>query len=240
MTTTAFHKAFKLAKNDMRIIFRDKSLLLLAFVPFLILGVLKFGLPALIGFVEEVAEYELTMVTVLLVVMSLFPAFILSFIVMDEKESALLPVFNILPRNYAYLINLRLITSFLYGFLLAIMMLLILNAFTSFYETIGISVLIALCGPQVFLIIVSQAAQKVEAMTWMKGLNFVYMLPVASVFLYSPLMYLFGILPTFWLFSFAETSFFLYAIIGMVQCIIYIVLLKKYCASKLNLSVQGG
>ena len=233
MKKSAFRKTIRIAINDIKIIFRDKSLLMLAVVPLLIFLLLKFGLPLLVEEFSILVEFINSILLVLLILMSIFPSFILSFVVMDEKETSLLQVFNVLPHNYNFLLNIRIISSYIAGTVISIF---VLYSTSSFYETKGSLIItaltISLYGPQVFLLIVWRSKQKVEAMTWMKGLNFVYMLPVVLLFVHQPLIHVMAIIPTYWLFKIQLTEIavhqFWFATIGIVQSLLYIFLIKKY------------
>jgi len=233
-----------LAVNDMRNIFREKSLVVLLIAPILIFSVIRFGLPMLENLVPETLAYQPDIIAVFTLVISLFPAFILSFIAMDEKESGLIHVFNILPGNYASITKIRLLYCYGYGFLVAFIVLSAIPFLAMKWHRILLLCLqFAFSGPLVYLIIIRFSAQKIVAMTWMKGLNFIMMLPAIGVFLPAAWKYIFSPLPSFWMFqsfiSPSETAFYLHYLPGLIIPIFYLVLLIRIEKQTYNSKVRN-
>ena len=196
------------SKNDLKLIFRDPILYVMLFVPLIIILLLRFGLPALTGIFPGLEPYNVLILATLCLVTGMFPAFIYSFIILDEKDQDIVTALRVLPISPMEFILIRLffITVLSYFFIILII------AFTgiiswSIYKIMLVSIPVAINAPILSLFITGFARNKIEGATWMKGLNFVFFLPVLGYFVEGSYEYLLGILPAYWIFKLFDPGF---------------------------------
>jgi fluoroquinolone transport system permease protein len=185
--------------NDFKNIFRDDILKILLFVPAMMVAILHFGLPFLIKLAPVVDEYSFLIITCFCLIISSFPAFIISFIMLDEKDEGIFIMFKVLPisgiKFFAYRMAFIIIFSWFFSFLL---LLLEYSGKIQIWQLFSASVLFSLLPPVLCLLTVTLAKNKIEGMSLMKFLNFILMLPAAAFFIDVPWKYFFGIIPVFW------------------------------------------
>ena len=196
------------SKNDLKLIFRDPILYVMLIVPLIIILLLRFGLPALTVIFPGLEPYNVLILGTLCLVTGMFPAFIYSFIILDEKDQDIVTVLRVLPISPMEFILIRLffITVLSYFFIILII------TFTgiiswSIYKILLVSIPVAINAPILSLFITGFARNKIEGATWMKGLNFVMFLPVLSYFVQGFYEYLLGILPAYWIFKLFDPGF---------------------------------
>jgi hypothetical protein len=89
------------------------------------------------------------------------------------------------------------------------MLILLLSNLTewSVAKMLLVSVPIALVSPASCLIITAFASNKIVGTTWMKGLNFLFMIPVLTYIFEGRWEYFLGILPYYWIFKIFDAGF---------------------------------
>jgi fluoroquinolone transport system permease protein len=196
------------ARNDLRLIFRDPVLYVMFFVPVLFILLLRFALPPLIGWLPELASYKLVIVASICLVTAIFPAFIFAFIILDEKDLDVLSAIRVLPVPTSFFRGYRLIfiTLFAYVFNLLILS---LSGQTMWPagKMLLVSIPVAVVSPASCLLITAFATNKIVGTTWMKGLNFLFMIPVLTYIFEGPWEFMLGILPYYWIFKIFEPGF---------------------------------
>jgi hypothetical protein len=209
--------------NDFRNIFRDDILIVLFFVPFVFILMLRYGLPVLLEHAPAVSEYRFLIVGALCLVTASFPAFIVSFIMLDEKDEGVFIIFKVLPMSdlkfFIYRVGFQIAFSWIYTMLI---LLLSCPLEMSLWQKISAAILFSLLPPLITLSTVTFARNKIEGATIMKLLNFIIFLPVAGFFTDVPWKYLFGLIPPFWSYRIIElyhnnADFLLSLGIGMVM-----------------------
>ncbi|MBN1116722.1 MAG: hypothetical protein JXA77_05940 [Bacteroidales bacterium] len=191
-----------IVKSDIKNIFRDKSLAFVIFVPFIFLALLRIAPPVYEQYAPVMELYRAHILSVFCLISTALMGFVLSFILLEEKDQSLFPVFQVLPLPIGRLLLLRTLVIMIYGFLASLLLI-----FGTGLVDFGISksILLALScsltGPSSTFIITSFARNKIEGVTFFKLLNTVLMLPVTGVFIKSKLGLLFGIFPHYWIFS---------------------------------------
>jgi fluoroquinolone transport system permease protein len=196
------------SKNDLTLIFRDPILYVMLFVPLIFIGMLRIGLPALTGIFPGLEPFAALILATLCLVTSMFPAFIYSFILLDEKDQDVLTAIRVLPISTIDFIKIRL----LFISLLSYLFIVIIISTTGIldwpaWKILLASIPISLIAPVTSLFITGFARNKIEGATWMKGLNFILFLPVLSYFVQGPYEYVLGILPVYWVFKLFDPGF---------------------------------
>jgi hypothetical protein len=196
------------ASNDLRLIYRDPVLYVMFFVPVLFIVLLRFALPPLIGLLPVLASYKMVVIASFCLVTAMFPAFIFAFIMLDEKDLDVLSVIRVLPVSTSVfrLYRLLFITVFAYVFNLLILS---LSGQTMWPagKMLLVSMPVAMVSPASCLLITAFASNKIVGTTWMKGLNFLFMIPVLTYIFEGPWEFLLGILPYYWIFKIFDPGF---------------------------------
>jgi ABC-type Na+ efflux pump permease subunit len=192
-------KYYQLTITDLKLITRDRSLLMFLIIPLLILAVLRWAIPYISSYYPDFISYYPLIVGMMAIVISVFPGFIMAFIIIEEKEENILNVFKILPVRYSWFIYGRVFIiacmAFIYSFI-------VLQYSGLVQFELGLilkaSVLNAFIGPVSALFILSEVRNKIEGMTYMKGMNFLWLIPVVHFFIDSRWKYIFAIIPDYW------------------------------------------
>jgi hypothetical protein len=191
--------------NDFRNIFRDDILKVLFFVPFVFILMLRFGLPVLLEYAPAVSEYRFLITGALCLVTASFPAYIVSFIMLDEKDEGIFIMYKVLPMSdlklFIYRVGFQIAFSWVYTLLI---LMLSDSEDMLLWQKISAALLFSLLPPMITLAAVTFARNKIEGVTIMKLLNFIIFLPVAGFFIDIPWKYLFGIIPFFWSYQIME------------------------------------
>ncbi len=196
------------ARNDLRLIFRDPVLYVMFFVPILFICLLRFALPPLFEELPVLASYKMVILASICLVTSMFPAFIFSFIMLDEKDLEVLSVIRVLPVSSNHFILYRLLFICLFSLFFNTMILLLSNLTEwSLVKMFAVSIPVAMISPASCLIITAFASNKIIGTTWMKGLNFLFMIPVLTYIFAGSWEFLLGILPYYWIFKIYDPGF---------------------------------
>jgi len=214
------NKIINFINNDLKNIFRDKTLTLIFVVPVIIICLLRFGIPILAKELPLIIDYYQIIIAVFATLCACFPAFLISFIMMDEKDEDIVTVLRIMPFSYSRLIIYRLFFLFILGFIFSFFTILFSNLIVvKFFNLLLLSFLCSLISPISALFAVTFAKNKIECTVFLKALGFVLFIPIASYFIDSPLNYIFGIFPVFWTFQsfiFSSSNFYLFISIGLI------------------------
>lgn len=194
--------------NDLRLIFRDPVLYVMLFVPFLFIAILRFGLPPLFEVLPMLASYKMVILASICLTTAMFPAFIFSFILLDEKDLEVLAVIRILPVSSSMFILHRLLFISLFSLLFNLLILILSNQTEwLFGKMLLVSIPLAMVSPASCLIITTLASNKIVGTTWMKGLNFLFMIPVLTYIFEGNWEYILGILPYYWIFKIYDPGY---------------------------------
>lgn len=193
------NKISALIKTDLINIFRDKTLSILFFVPVLLFILIRFGLPELVGIFPVLSAYSWLILAGFCAITAIFPAFMIAFIMLDERDEKVLAVIRVMPISAHLFVFYRM--AFIVGFSFIFSFFLIIATgivSVSVLSALLLSLLYALTSPVAALGVVCFARNKIEGVTLFKGINFIFMLPVISFFIDSSYRYFFGIIPNFW------------------------------------------
>lgn len=193
---------YEIVRNDLKLIFRDKSLLIMFIIPAAIILLCRFGIPQLTAVVPVLPSYYWLLVAVLTMVTASTPSYLFGFILLDERDENVHTMLRILPVPMNFILKIRIAFTIFIGFIFSLLILL-LNGLFQFkpLPLVMASLLFALIPPVLMLAITAFAKNKIEAATLYKGLNIVLFIPVIAFFIRGELRYLFGIIPFFWTFE---------------------------------------
>ena len=192
--------------NDFKNIFRDDVLKIMFVIPFFLILALHYGLPPLIEMLPVIADYKYLIVTVMCLIIASFPAFLVAFIMLDEKDEGIFVIYKILPVSHTQFFIYRLGFLIFFSWFFSLLVLLLSGPEgMMLWQKFSAALLFALLPPFITLLTVTFARNKVEGVTIMKMLNFLLFLPVAAFFVHSGWEYVFGIIPMYWTYKIIET-----------------------------------
>ena len=201
------NKYLSIVVSDLKNTRRDPTLLLIFFVPFLILGVVRLGIPLIESYLPVLSGYHLEIVAFFALLNAIFPGYILSFILLDEKDMQLLQVIKITPVSLSGFLIARILFMILFGFLGSLFLVLCNGlVYFSLLKALAISFLCALNAPILILLISTIAKNKVEGLTLLKIANVTLVIPTAVLFIDTTFENLLAIFPAFWVYRFIDDA----------------------------------
>ncbi|MBN1819354.1 MAG: hypothetical protein JXR31_16550 [Prolixibacteraceae bacterium] len=225
-------------KVDLKMIFRDKSLLFILIIPVAIILICRFGFAKISEFVPALPDYYWIIVAALTAIVASTPAYLMGFILLDERDENVDILLRIIPFPPNFVLKCRIGFMIVLGFLFS-MLILLLNGLVviPFFKTIPVSILFSMIPPILTLAIVLFSKNKIEAVTMYKGLNTFLVLPIAAFFIPAVWKYFFGILPFFWTFDVFESinsrnAFMFSFFIGILVHLVFILILYHFYKKK--------
>lgn len=220
-------------KADSKNILRDSSLVLMLIVPFALIPLVRYGVSALIDQFPEVNEYAPIVVLLFAAMVAIFPAFVLGFVMMDEKDGGLNQVLRVLPFNLNKLIGLRVATMVGIGLVnstlfLSLNGIILLTAL----EIIILAINVSLFAPILAFLMLNISSNKIEAAAVLKGISFVIFIAFLQFFIPGGLKYILSPIPTFWVCRAFESLenwslFTLFSLVGVGLQVFYLFVLWK-------------
>jgi len=193
---------FILIKTDLKNIFRDPSLFMILIVPVIITALLYFGWPWLSNQWPIIVQYKPLILGAFCLISAAMPGMAISFVILDEKDENLIQTLHILPISFSLIIRLRMTIIFLFGVIASTMMLLVSGMISgNELKAPFLAILASAIAPMSACIPAFMAKNKIEGMTWAKMLNFIMVLPLPAFFIQGNLEYLFGIIPSYWIYK---------------------------------------
>lgn len=186
------------ASNDFKLIFRDPSLRIFLLMPILVLLVVYYFCPYLKETYPATSDYIIYIVIMSCTQASTMYGFIYSVVFLDERDTEVAKMYGILPISKEGFIASRLITPYLLSTLTTFVILMVQPLYDlPPLATFIFAALFGLLAPILALAVAGLANNKMEGMTWYKGLNLIVSLPLTAFFLPN-YAYGFAIIPTFW------------------------------------------
>jgi fluoroquinolone transport system permease protein len=191
--------------NDLKIVFRDKTLILMFFLPVILILVCRILVPIISNYLPEINEYNWLIAAGFCILSGSTPAFLTAFLLLDEKDENLIPVLKVTPLPYSKLITYRVSFLMLTSFIFAVIFL-YLNGLESysFSRIVTASVLVAFIPAILLLFIIPFAKNKIEGVTLFKGINVVLFIPIIAFFIAPQWKLVFGIIPFYWIYEILE------------------------------------
>ncbi len=197
----------EIVRTDLKNILRDPSLVLICFVPFIMLALLYFGYPALLAAWPEAAQYSGLGLAMFCITGSVMPGIAIAFAMLDEKDQHLQEVLQILPVSFRHITLLRLTTTFLFGFVSALLMLTFSGIISySITQTLLLAMLTAAIAPLMAIVPAFYASNKIEGATLSKLLNFLIMIPIPAFLFPGAWSWFMMIFPSWWIYLAFENT----------------------------------
>lgn len=231
------NKYYSVVASDLRNTRREPTLMMLFIVPFIMLALIRFGLPVLIDYIPKSKDYQNIIIAFFVLLNAVFPGFILSFIFLDEKDLKLIPVLRVTPVSLKGVLLSRIVFMLLFGFL-GSLLILFFNGITNhtLFQCFAIAILCALNVPFLVLFISTIAKNKVEGLTLLKLVNVTLFIPIAVFFIESNWENLLAIFPAYWVFQFIDEGINkpLVFALGVIALSGYNYIAYKYAVRNLN------
>ncbi len=200
-------KILSLIHSDIRQIFRDKTLTFFLVAPMLLIVFVRFFVPFITKQYTMVQQYHPMLMMFASIQTAIMFGFIVSFIILDEKDENVLQVIRVLPISPFYFILYRLLFATTFSTLGAFLMINLSGiAYPGFTNSILLSIHYGLTAPFITLIISTFAKNKIEGMAFFKGVDLVLLLPLLSFFISGYTKYIFSIIPAFWTYNLYQAS----------------------------------
>jgi hypothetical protein len=220
-------------KADTLNILRDKSLVLMLIIPFIFIPLIRIGGEVLLEYYPAIFEYIPMGVILCAAMVAVFPAFVMGFVMMDEKDGGLNQVLRILPFNLNRLIGLRVLSMLAVGFLNS-MLFLSFNGFVflGWPEMMMLSINVALFAPISAFLMLCISANKIEAAAVLKGISFITIIAFLQFFIPNGYKYFLAPIPAFWAYRSFEViangwQFMLFTATGILVQLVYLAFLWR-------------
>lgn len=234
-------------RTDASSIRRDSTLVSIIITPWLLVLLLRLGVPSLHSWLESQHGINLEQYYSLIVSIFVFLNIPLlfgvmsGFLLLDERDDDTLSVIRITPASVNGLLIYRMVT----GFLLSTLYIFLCAPLTGLVPLDGIlrafpSVFLAsMFTPVVMLALVAFARNKLEGFAVLKGVGIVVVGSVAAYFVENTWQILFGLIPTYWAVSgfwlaLDDESIGWRTLIGVLYNLLLIVLLYRRFQTRLD------
>lgn len=200
-------KIITLINSDLRQIFRDKTLTVFLFAPLILIVFVRLFVPYITEQYPIIQEYHPMIMMFAGIQTAIMFGFIISFIILDEKDENVLQVIRVLPISPFYFILYRLLFATTFSTFGAFLMINLSGiAYPGLTNSILLSIQYGLTAPFITLIIATFAKNKVEGMAFFKGVDLILLLPMLSFFVVGNIKYVFSIIPAFWTYNLFNAS----------------------------------
>ena len=198
---------FTFIGNDLKIVFRDKTLMLMLFLPIILILVCRILVPVIANYVPEINEYYWMIVAGFCILSGSTPAFLAAFLILDEKDENLIPMLKVTPLPYSKLIAYRISFLMLTSLFFSIIFLL-LNGLEnySFLKIITASILVSFVPAILLMLIIPFAKNKIEEVTLFKGINVILFIPIIAFFIAPEWKNAFGVIPFYWVYDILQSE----------------------------------
>ena len=188
--------------NDFRNIVRDRTINVLLFVPLIFLVLLRYGIPLIESELPSAAGYRPLALGLFCMISGMFPAFMQSFLMLDEKEQKLFAAFQVLPVSIGKFFGLRLALvgalSFCYPLLL-----LAASGLVD-YSPLALLIIPLLCALRSIatgLVTLCVAENKIEGLAVFKALFLVVAVAMVGFISSDSWVVALKVLPSYWIFA---------------------------------------
>lgn len=190
----------RILKQEFSSIIRDSMTIFFLFFP-IVMGIIGYFMVPYIDtqFGADSIAGEITTLVLILMTGYIFGA-ITAFTLLDDRDDQVLLALKITPYNVRKYVIAKLTISYLFGVIGTYLIMALTNFMPGvpFWHLALISLVSALQGPIVALIVNSFATNKVEGFVMMKMTGLLLMIPIAALFMTDWTELFLGIIPGFW------------------------------------------
>lgn len=235
------NQILSLSQSEFKKIFRDPFLSFIFALPLLIALLYRIIIPIvrklLINYFDLADYYSLIMIFLMMLSPMLF-GWVIGFSLLDDRDEDLLAFMSITPLQKEGYLQFKILAPIAISIVQAYLVLLIANLTPMKYiKLLPVVIIVSLETPMFALAQGSFANNKVEGLAIGKLMSIVLLAPFISYFVDSPLAYLAGIFPPFWItesyFS-TGSSYSLSLIAGFAVHILFIFFMMRFFGRKQN------
>jgi hypothetical protein len=188
-----------LIQNDLSRIVRDKTMLMFASTPFLLLAFIKYAVPMIGQMYPIITEYYPNIVLFGGIQTGILFGFVSGFVFLEEEDENVFDICKILPVKPFQFIGVRLFFTFTMS-ALGSFLILKFNGIIEFLalEVLSLSIQFALGAVLLSLCLGVFAKNKIEGMALFKALDLLILIPILSHFIHHPMMKILCIVPSYW------------------------------------------
>lgn len=229
-----------IVRNDLKLIFRDKSLYVIFVVPLAMLLIFWVGVPLLTQYVPDANDYVWLIVAAFTAVTAATPSYLIGFLLLDEQDENVHLLQRILPLPPFFILKSRIVLTILISFFFSLLLLKFNSLISfSFVWCIATSLLFSLIPPILIFCIVAFSKNKIEAATLYKGLSVLLVLPAIAFFISPQWKYVFSPIPFFWIYNAFQfkgigPGYFLNLLFGILINMGFVCLLFKVYLKRVN------
>ena len=194
-------KYISLVKTDIKNILRDYSLVMMLFVPIFMVLILRYGYPLLLVAAPVVADYTSLLLCMLAILSGAMPGMAMAFVILDEKDNALLSALMVMPIPIKKLMLTRLLVVYLYALLSSFIVIAFSGQWNDSFFALALLSFLAASPSAVFVLLPSfLAANKIEGASIAKALNFLLVLPLPAFVFTGWWTNLLMVVPSWWIY----------------------------------------
>lgn len=198
---------FSLVLADFRLIFRDRILVVMFFVPVLLVLFVRIAIPFLAEMFPGFAGHSSVLIKAGAVQTAIMYGFVTSFLFLDEKDEQLIPVIRTLPVSVGFIVMYRLLFATIFSAFGAFLMITCGGLKPpGIGYTLMLSLLYGLTAPLIALVLGAFARNKVEGMAIFKATDLILLLPLTAFLLSDGWHYIFAPVPVFWTYELYDRS----------------------------------
>lgn len=195
-------RALIIVKSDLKNIIRDRSILMMLFLPLVFWMLLRFILPYCEEYFPVMQEYRAYFLSLFCLLSPVLLGFILSFLILEEKDQNLVPLFQVLPLSIHKFLVIRVSLILLFSFVSGLLLITTTGLIhISLWKAVALAFACSFTGPANAFIITAIARNKIEGVTFFKLLSLLILTPIAGLFISSWISLLFGIIPYYWVYK---------------------------------------
>jgi len=222
-------------KSELKKIFREPIMVLLFFAPILITLIFKLLYVFLVPFIQKYIAFDMSLyqhyVLVFTMIMSaMLLSIVMGFTMIDDRDNKIVELISVTPMGKSGYLIMRLSLVFLFVFIYSIytylfMGIYILPIFTLLYLSLILCIYSAVMG----LFLFSVASDKVNGLTYAKGMNVVFLFAFVDLLNIKWLNTLSGFFPPYWVTRIVANPTNIYPLImgAVVPIIWFLIVLKR-------------
>lgn len=189
--------------TDLRKLARDPVLLVGALMPAILAVALRAGVTPLSRALALHAGFDLTphhptILAGTLVVCCMMAGWIVGFMLLEERAQQMLPVLGVTPLTRRRFVLWRMSLPIMIAVLGGVLLVTTSGLADDLGRALASVALLGACAPGFTLMLVTFADNEVEGLALAKFGGLVFMLPIVTLYLDGPWLWLAGVLPPFW------------------------------------------
>ncbi|MBN2878769.1 MAG: hypothetical protein JXN65_03970 [Clostridia bacterium] len=222
-------------KSELKKIFREPIMVLLFFAPILITLIFKLMYVFLVPFIQkyiafDMSQYQHYVLVFTMIMSAMLLSIVMGFTMIDDRDNKIVELISVTPMGKSGYLFMRLSLVFLFVFIYSIytylfMGIYILPVFTLLYLSLILCIYSAVMG----LLLFSVASDKVNGLTYAKGMNVVFLFAFVDLLNIKWLNAVGGIFPPYWITKIIASPTNIYPLImgAVVPIIWFLIVLKR-------------